>query len=204
MTRHGRCSRHEAVAFVLACATLIAALVGGFGCVPPPFVRDYSSQARLPKKPGQETAEALIQQELEGLTGWHPPAGWRWPEVQWVEGPALTCYGEGWYAYWPRRADGGCKLGSPVDAAPPQGPGVTSGPACQVCLLGQSIFTENLIQANWAPDRLPIHQTSLVHEYCHFFELWATGSGDGEHTGNCYTGARWVDLVNRQLQSAGL
>jgi hypothetical protein len=201
--RHGSTSPGEMAGFIAVCALLIAIIVGSFGCVPQ-IAGPYKDQPRLPKKPGQETAEAIIQRELALLTGWSPPAsGWRWPEVEWVEGAALTCYGDGWFEYWARNKDHGCDIGTAVDAAPPQGPGLTSGPACKVCLLGLSLIDENIIESNWR-DARPIHESSLTHEYCHYFELWATGDDDGGHVGPCYTGQRWVDVVNRTLESAGL
>ncbi len=174
------------------------------GCIPR-LGDPYEDQPRLPKKPGQETAELIIQRELADLTGWQPPTPWRMPEVEWIEGPALTCYGEGWYAYWKQRPDGTCSSGTAVATSPPGGPGITGGgPACRVCLLGQALLSENIIQSNWSETLPAYHQKSLVHEYCHFFQLWATGSSDSGHAGPCYTGPRWIDTVKRALESAGL
>jgi hypothetical protein len=174
------------------------------GCIPQ-IEGPRKEQAHLPKKPGQETAEALLQQRLEELTGWQPSGTtWRWPEVEWVEGAALTCYGEGWYTYYPQKQDGSCALGSPVLMSPKEGPGLTTGgPACKVCLLGLSLLAENVIESNWR-DGKAIHESSLAHEYCHFFEQFATGDADSTHTGPCYTGPRWVELLNRDLLSARL
>lgn len=198
--RTGAATRREAGFFL--CFLLLAVAACFAGCAPV-VTQPYKNQPHLPKKPDQETAELLIQQRLSELTGWQAPPTWRMPEVEWVEGAALTCYGEGWYVYWARTATNTCSTGTPVDTAPVEGPGLTGGgPACRVCLLGISLFRENVIQSNWVEGR-KIHQSSLVHEYCHYFELWATGSGDGGHTGPCYTGPRWVDTVNRDLESAG-
>ncbi len=169
-------------------------VVNCVGCVGTP----YAERAPLPKKPGQETAELLIQQRLSELTGWPIPRPWQMPEVAWIE--ALNCArGTGWTEFWGRNSDNTCDQGlRPVTD--------TAGkPACLACLLGKSIIADNLIDANWAPAQLPkFHQTSLTHEYCHYFMLWSTGAPDDSHTGPCYRGAKWVDLVNADLDSAGL
>jgi hypothetical protein len=195
--------RHEGRACWLCNAAVIAGLAvllfSAFGCVP------YAEQQHLPKKPGQETAELIIQQEMAQHFAWKIPAQWQMPEVEWVEGGALTCYGEGWYTYYARNRANGCDLGAPVETSPKEGPGITTGgPACKVCLLGLSLINENKIESNWSETLPAYHQKSLTHEYCHFFSAWVTGSSDSTHVGPCYVKGGYVDLTKKSLEEAGL
>jgi hypothetical protein len=70
-----------------------------------------------------------------------------------------------------------------------------------VCVQGDTYLSDWTILLQPQPK---MWQTTLAHELCHAASYAATGDGDGNHTGPCFTSDGYVQTANAKLEALSL